>query len=77
MARKSKSSANPRFTPGLPVISQGRKPETGITTGGSYRCQLESCNGLRVAVRWPGGKITYPCTKGMAFSLQDCTWKIL
>lgn len=30
-----------------------------------YHCQLEGCRGLRLAVKWPNGKVTRPCTKGM------------
>lgn len=34
----------------------------GRLTGGEYPCRMESCRGSRVGVRWPDGKITYPCS---------------
>jgi len=37
----------------------------GVPTGAERRCQLSGCTGRRLGVRWPDGKITYPCTKGM------------
>lgn len=39
--------------------------EKGELTGTSRMCPLEGCTGVRLYVRWPDGKITYPCTKGM------------
>lgn len=30
----------------------------------SRRCSLEGCNGVRIHVKWPDGKSTYPCSKG-------------
>lgn len=32
---------------------------------GSRRCTLEGCTGKRLGVRWPDGRLTWPCTKGM------------
>jgi hypothetical protein len=32
---------------------------------GDRDCNLESCRGVRFAVRWPNGKLTWPCTRGM------------
>ena len=32
---------------------------------GSRDCNLESCRGLRLCVRWPDGHRTWPCSKGM------------
>jgi len=37
----------------------------GVKTGGSHFCQLGGCGGQRIGVRWPDGKITYPCSKGL------------
>ena len=28
------------------------------------RCQMEGCTGMRIHVKWPDGKSTYPCSKG-------------
>mgnify|MGYP001558136224 CR=1 FL=1 len=39
--------------------------EQGKVVGQGFLCRLESCGGWRVPVRWPDGKLTYPCTKGM------------
>jgi hypothetical protein len=49
------------------VWSRGRTLR-GTTTGRTHRCDLEGCTGICIAVRWPDGKITWPCTKGMTFS---------
>lgn len=51
----------------------------GRTTGGSHFCRLEGCGGLRISVRWPDGKITYPCSKGMVGvepQEGETTWQI-
>jgi len=37
----------------------------GTLTGGEHHCTLEGCRGLRLAVRWPDGHMTFPCSKGM------------
>lgn len=57
---------------------KGTKFETvaGVLTGGKHQCQLEGCRGLRLAVRWPNGKHTFPCTKGMEIR-EDGQWQIL
>lgn len=39
----------------------------GETTGGRFRCKLEGCTGMRIATRWPDGKITFPCSKGLKY----------
>lgn len=52
----------------------------GRTTGGSYRCQLICCGGLRIGVRWPDGKMTYPCSKAMLYDMDmdtgEITWTV-
>lgn len=40
-----------------------------------YRCQMEGCTGQRMTVKWPDGKVTRPCTKGM-FTRPDGAWQI-
>lgn len=60
---------------GIVVISRDGK-EKGVTTGGERRCQLEGCGGRRIAVRWPKGNLTMPCTKGMD-TLEDGLMKII
>lgn len=59
---------------GLTVLSRDKKKK-GTTTGGCYRCRMEGCPGLRVGVRWEDGKITFPCSKGMARTKKG--WKII
>ena len=47
----------------------------GAPTGGAYACQQEGCRGRRISVRWPDGRITRPCTKGM-IETQPGVWQI-
>ena len=47
----------------------------GVATGGMFLCRLEGCGGVRVAVRWPDGRVTYPCTKGMTERMPGI-WQI-
>lgn len=49
----------------MTVIYDRQGKTKGETTGGSYRCRLEGCPGIRLAVRWPTGRVTYPCTNGL------------
>ena len=37
----------------------------GIATGSTRQCTMESCRGTRVYVKWPDGKVTMPCSKGL------------
>jgi len=37
----------------------------GRTTGSLRSCTLEGCRGLRIGVRWPDGRLTWPCSEGM------------
>jgi hypothetical protein len=48
------------------VITKDGK-QAGYASGSFYRCRMEGCNGHRVATKWPDGKTTFPCTKGMKF----------
>lgn len=59
-----------------PVWSRGRK-EKGAATGNWHHCQLEGCNGMRIAVRWPNGRLTFPCTKGMTFNREDDSYELI
>ena len=47
----------------------------GIATGATRSCQLSGCLGLRICVKWPDGKTTYPCTKGMRQEVNG-EWRI-
>jgi hypothetical protein len=42
----------------------------GQATGSEHACQLESCNGVRVSVRWEIGRHTFPCSKAMIARLD-------
>ena len=37
----------------------------GVFTGHSRPCALEGCRGVRLRVKWPDGKYTWPCSQGM------------
>lgn len=63
------------YAPGTPVFPRDRAVGTGRLTGKKYPCQMQSCWGLRLATRWPDGKITYPCTRGMTHTEEG--WRIL
>jgi hypothetical protein len=65
----------PKTEKDIPVFARGEKTARGRTTGGSRRCTLDGCPGYRIAIRWPSGKITYPCSKGMTRSRKG--WRIL
>lgn len=58
---------------GWPVLSCGGQ-QTGKTTGGTRRCQLEGCRGTRIGVRWEDRRITWPCSDGMDLSRRP--WRI-
>lgn len=52
------------------VFSRDGK-KVGIATGSTHHCTLEGCRGLRIAVRWDDGKITFPCSRGMSFGKKS------
>lgn len=45
------------------LSSDGRL--VGTPTGAEWLCRLEGCRGVRITTRWPNGKITHPCSKGL------------
>ena len=60
---------------GQTVISRG-----GAMIGqvvGERACTLESCGGLCLGVRWPNGRLTWPCTKGMDYNEAAQSWQIV
>lgn len=61
--------------PGQLVAARDNR-DAGKTTGMQSRCRLEGCSGMRVTVRWPSGRITRPCCKGME-QHADGSWKIV
>jgi hypothetical protein len=57
------------------ILSKDGK-STGATTGSRQACRLSGCTGIRIAVRWKDGKITYPCTKGLNATKKPGVWRI-
>jgi hypothetical protein len=55
-------------------VWDGDHAQFGLPTGGTRRCQLEGCSGTQVGVRWPDGKLTWPCTKGI--TTEGDEWEI-
>ena len=47
----------------------------GTLTGGRMPCRMEGCGGMKLGVRWPEGKLTYPCNRGMDF--VKGSWRIM
>jgi len=62
-------------TKDIKVHSRGGE-STGKTTGRHRLCHLEGCRGLRLSVKWPDGKTTFPCTDGMIWDEKKKEWKI-
>ena len=50
--------------------------DKGTVTGTYTPCQMEGCRGRRVWVRWPDGKLTKPCSRGLEFDKGLNAWKI-
>jgi hypothetical protein len=55
------SAAHP--APGF-VYTRGGK-RRGLVTGGVRACGARDCAGPLIGVRWPDGKMTWPCRQGM------------
>jgi len=60
---------------GKKVISRDGK-DIGTATGATYKCTMEGCTGMRISTRWPDGKNTRPCSKGME-SLPDGSYRLM
>lgn len=56
------------------VLTRNGK-EKGQTTGAAHKCRLDGCSGWRITVRWPDGKLSYPCSRGMKV-VRGATWQI-
>ena len=56
------------------VLSRDGK-EAGLVKGFGRPCRLEGCLGWRWAVRWPDGKLTQPCSKGMK-TVSGAIWQL-
>lgn len=46
-----------------------------VVTGATRKCQLDGCRGQRVGVRWPDGRMTWPCSEGLT-SPEKGVWRI-
>jgi len=49
----------------------------GRVVGPDRPCRMEGCTGATYPVRWPDGKLTNPCTKGMVFMGRIPLWRIM
>ena len=49
----------------------------GTLTGGNHQCRMEGCRGTRLVTKWPDGKRTFPCTRGMDYDGEQNEWRIL
>ena len=49
--------------------------EFGTFTGTHRVCQLEGCSGIRLGVRWPDSRITWPCSRGL-IQRENGDWQI-
>ena len=58
------------------IESRDRKHK-GHFTGGGRPCTMESCGGVKLAVRWEDGKLTYPCSEGMRWDDKRKAFVIL
>ncbi len=65
----------PKFKKPPVVWSKGREV-AGQATGGDRPCMTEGCGGIRLTVKWPDKKMTFPCTKGMKQVSED-EWEIV
>ncbi len=62
-------------TPSALVVSRDGK-QVGRVIGCLQVCPLEGCRGYRMQVRWPDGRLTRPCTKGMRQEEDVLVWRI-
>ncbi len=68
------AEADPKYVYGR--VGTDFETVKGELTGGQHHCALEGCNGRRLAVRWPDGKRSFPCTRGMGVR-PDGEWQIV
>lgn len=58
------------------VVSRDGTKKGEIKNLRSRPCQMEGCTGMRMHVKWPDGRSTFPCTKGCE-QIDDETLKII
>jgi len=51
--------------PGVCYILNRTSTQVGVVIGGGEECNLGGCGGVKLSVRWPDGRLTRPCTKGL------------
>ena len=71
---KSRSRPDESLAKGLKVITA--LGEVGTTSGNYHDCTMEGCRGVRLSVKWPDGKRTFPCTKGMGYDEDKKEWRM-
>ena len=49
--------------------------QDGYATGSTHLCGMEGCTGRRVSVKWPDGRHTFPCSKGLEPYMDG--WRIV
>lgn len=54
----------PNQTVPIKMLSRNGSMIGEIKNLNSRRCKLEGCTGVRIHVKWPNGRSTYPCSKG-------------
>ncbi len=59
------------------VVWNRDKTEKGIATGSTRACRLSGCRSLNHGVKWPDGKTTYPCGKGIKYDIKSGEWQIM
>ena len=72
----NQDAAPPTMGKGQKVLSHDGS-EQGELTGATRSCTLGGCNGRRYYVRWPDGKTTCPCSKGLTWNAERGAWQIL
>ena len=74
---------DPRKIEGLPVEgdtmltrpTSGQEQIEGWVMGARRLCSLDGCGGVRIYVRWPGCRITQPCSRGI-IQIAEGVWQI-
>lgn len=64
------------FEKGQTVQSRGGTDVGVVVTGNEAPCGLEGCRGVKAAVRWPDGKTTYLCSRGLE-TAQKTTFRMV
>ena len=63
---------------GLPRIGSPFLTREGDVEGkvvGYQHCRMEGCHGQRIGVRWPNGKLTWPCSLCCTANAEG-VWKV-